>query len=108
MDEFKTIDFGDVGVLPDALRTKLKRRRGVRRVRQFAGSAMIVALCAAAGVYMTQPIKQTPSTAGWHAGAVITLDDPMFDILDEVNGDQRVDTRWRAGAWLDGDWALEM
>lgn len=108
MDEFKTIEFGDAGALPAALRTKLKRRRLVRRTRGVAGSVVIVALCAAVGVYVMQPMEHTPSTPGWRAGAVITLDDPMFDALDGVNRDQRIDTRWRAGARLNEGLVLDL
>lgn len=108
MDEFKTIEFGDAGALPETLRTKLKRRRAVRRVRGAAGSAVVVALCVAVGVYLMQPMEQTPSTPGWRAGAMITLDDPMFDALDGGNGDQRVDTRWRAGARFNEELVLDL
>lgn len=108
MDEFKAVEFGDAGAMPVALRARLKRRRAARRVRGLAGSAVVLALCAAVGVYVMPPMEHTPSTPGWRAGAVITLDDPMFDALDGGNGDQRMDTRWRAGARLDGDWVLEL
>jgi len=108
MDEFKAVEFGDAGAMPVALRARLKRRRAARRVRGLAGSAVVLALCAVVGVFLLKPMQQTPSVPGWRAGAVITLDDPMFDALDGGNGDQRVDTRWRAGTRLDGDWVWEM
>ena len=40
--------------------------------------------------------------------SVLTIDDPMFDGLDQGRGAAPADPRWRAGARLDVDWVLEM
>ncbi|MAO25124.1 MAG: hypothetical protein CMJ35_06750 [Phycisphaerae bacterium] len=108
MDELKAVEFGDAGGLPDAVRSRVRRRRAVRRVRGLAGSAAVLALCAVVGVFVIGPGDHGAGVHGRSDGAVISLDDPMFDALDQGRGMGRVDTRWRAGARLDGDWVWEM
>jgi hypothetical protein len=106
MDELKTNAFGDSGRMPDTVRSRVRRRRITHRV-QTGGAVLCVALVAALGVLMTRPSVESPDNA-WRGGAVISIDDPMFDALDRGLGENRVDPRWRAGARLDGDWVLEM
>lgn len=106
MDELKPIEVADAGGLPDAVRARVRRRRVVHRARVGA-SVVCVVLVALAGVMMVQVDDETTRDA-WEHNAVISLDDPMFDALDEGYRNNRVDTRWRAGARLDGDWVLEM
>lgn len=105
MDELKRVEFGDAGAMPEMLRTQLRRRRVVRRVKVGGGGVLCLLLVAAVGVLVARP--GDPSAPGsWQDGAVISIDDPMFDALDRGDGMGRVDTRWRAGARLDGDWVL--
>lgn len=106
MDELKPIEVADPGGLPDAVRARVRRRRAVHRARAGAG-VVCVMLVAMVGVMMVQVNDEQPRDA-WEHNAVISLDDPMFDALDEGYRNNRVDTRWRAGARLDGDWVLEM
>ena len=106
MDEMKTGSFGDSGGLPDAVRTTVRRRRAMHRAKA-GGAVLCVVLVAALGVLMTRPGVEATKEA-WREGAVISIDDPMFDALDRGFGENRVDPRWRAGVRLDGDWVLEM
>lgn len=106
MDELKRVEFGDAGALPEALRSRVRRRRVVHRAR-VGGGVVCVLLVAVVGVLVGRPGGQSQQ-GSWQNNAVITIDDPMFDALDEGLGNSRVDTRWRAGARLDGDWVLEM
>ncbi len=106
MDELKPIEVADAGGLPDAVRARVRRRQVVHRARIGAGAVCVV-LVAMAGVMMVRPGGQSQQ-GSWQNNAVITIDDPMFDALDEGYRNNRVDTRWRAGARLDGDWVLEM
>lgn len=106
MDEMKTGSFGDSGGLPDAVRICVRRRRVVHRAKT-AGAAVCVVIVATIGVVVSRPADQSAGDA-WRHGAVISIDDPMFDALDRGVGENRVDPRWRAGARLDGDWVLEM
>ena len=106
MDELKPIEVADAGGLPDAVRARVRRRREVHRARLGAGVVCVV-LVAVVGVMMVQVDDETSRDA-WEHDAVISLDDPMFDALDEGYRNNRADTRWRAGARLDGDWVLEM
>ena len=108
MDELKPIEVADAGGLPDVVRAKVRRRRAVHRARAGAGVGVVgVMLVAMVGVMMVQ-VNDGPVRDAWEHNAVISLDDPMFDALDEGYRNNRVDTRWRAGARLDGDWVLEM
>ncbi len=108
MDELKAMEFGDAGAMPDALRARVQRRRMVHRAR-VGGGMLCVLLVAVVGVMLARPSASTPTMDGWRDGAVISIDDPMFDALDGGRGGLGSDlTRWRAGARLDGDWALEM
>ena len=108
MDEFKSMDagaMGDAGTLPGELRRALRRRRIMRRGRGLAGSAVVLALLAAVGVFVADPDRDGMDMQGWNDGAVISIDDPMFDALDGI-GDGiggGVDTRWRAGARLNSE-----
>ncbi len=106
MDELKKMEVGDVGAMPDALRARVRRRRVAHRARVGVGVVCVV-LVAAVGMMMVQVDEETTRDA-WEHNAVFSLDDPMFDALDEGYRNNRVDTRWRAGARLDGDWVLEM
>tara|TARA_E500000318_G_scaffold42553_2_gene40695 strand:- start:845 stop:1165 length:321 start_codon:yes stop_codon:yes gene_type:complete len=106
MDELKPIEVADAGGLPDAVRARVRRRRVVHRAR-VGGGVVCVLLVAVVGVLMVQVDDETTRGA-WEHNAVISLDDPMFDALDEGYRNNRVDSRWRAGARLDGDWVLEM
>lgn len=108
MDELKAVEFGDAGAMPEVLRARVRRRRVAHRVRIGGGVVLGVALVAMAGVFFSQAGPAGSGVDGWRDGVVISIDDPMFDALDRVEGNNRVDTRWRAGARLDGDWALEM
>ena len=107
MDEMKRVEFGEAGAMPEALRARVRRRRVVHRVK-MGGAVACVVLVAVLGVLMARPGAQSPALDGWRDGAVISIDDPMFDALDQGHGMGRVDTRWRAGARLDGEWVLEM
>ncbi|MCR9075434.1 MAG: hypothetical protein NXI07_05280 [bacterium] len=106
MDELKRVEFGDAGAMPETLRSRVRRRRVVHRAR-VGGGVVCVLLVAVVGVLVGRPGDPSPQDS-WRGGAVITIDDPMFDALDRGDGMGRVDTRWRAGARLDGDWVLEM
>ncbi len=106
MDELKPIEIADAGGLPDAVRARVRRRRVAHRARVGVG-VVCVMLVAAVGAMMVQVNDETSRDA-WEHNAAISLDDPMFDALDEGYRNNRVDTRWRAGARLDGDWVLEM
>ena len=106
MDELKPIEVADAGGLPEALRSRVRRRRVVHRAR-VGGGVVCVLLVAVVGVLVGRPGGQSQQ-GSWQNNAVITIDDPMFDALDEGYRNNRVDTRWRAGARLDGDWVLEM
>ena len=106
MDELKPIEVADAGGLPDAVRSRVRRRRVVRRTRVGAG-VVCVMLVAVVGVMMVQ-VDDKPTRDAWEHNAVISLDDPIFDALDQGYRNNRVDTRWRAGARLDGDWVLEL
>ena len=106
MDELRKMEVGDAGAMPETLRSRVRRRRVVHRAR-VGGGVVCVLLVAVVGVLVARP--GDPSAQGsWQGGAVITIDDPMFDALDRGDGMGRVDTRWRAGARLDGEWVLEM
>lgn len=107
MDELKRVEFGDAGAMPEMLRSRVRRRRMLHRVK-IGGAGLCVLLVAVVGVLMARPGAQGTGMEGWREGAVIGIDDPMFDALDSGRGMGRVDTRWRAGARLDGDWVLEM
>ena len=107
MDELKRVEFGDAGAMPEMLRAKVRRRRVVHRVK-MGGAGLCVLMVAVVGVLMARPTSQKPALDGWRDGAVIGIDDPIFDALDQGRGMGRADTRWRAGARLDGDWVLEM
>ena len=106
MDELKPIEVADAGGLPEALRSRVRRRRVVHRAR-VGGGVVCVLLVAVVGVLVGRPGGQSQQ-GSWQNNAVITIDDPMFDALDEGYRNNRVDSRWRAGARLDGDWVLEM
>jgi len=106
MDELTKMEVGDAGALPEALRTRVRRRQVVHRAR-VGGGILCVLMVAAVGVLVGRPGGQSQHDS-WQNNAVITIDDPMFDALDEGYRNNRVDTRWRAGARLDGDWVLEM
>ena len=106
MDELTKMEVGDAGALPEALRTRVRRRQVVHRAR-VGGGVVCVLLVAVVGVLVGQVDDETTRGA-WEHNAVITIDDPMFDALDEGYRNNRVDTRWRAGARLDGEWVLEM
>lgn len=106
MDDLKPIEVAETGGLPDTVRARVRRRRVVHRARVGAGVVCLV-LVALVGVVMVQMDDATTRDA-WEHNAVISLDDPMFDALDEGYRNNRVDTRWRAGTRLDGDWVLEM
>lgn len=106
MDELKRVEFGGAGAMPEMLRARVRRRRVVHRVK-MGGAGLCVLLVAVVGVLMARPGVEVRDD-GWRDGAVIGIDDPMFDALDQGRGMGRVDSRWRAGARLDGDWVLEM
>lgn len=108
MDEIRALEFGDAGGLPAVLRARLRRRRHVRRARAMGGAALVASLFAAAGVLVVVPVEDDSVPQGMRDGAVISIDDPMFDSLDwrgESGGDL---TRWRAGARLEDVWLLEL
>lgn len=77
-------DFGRGGTLPEAVRAKVRGRRTARRVRTL-GAAAVLALCAAGFLKLrpaapgTLPDRPTPQHA---SGAIIGIDDPMFEGLD--------------------------
>ena len=106
MDELKRVEFGDAGAMPEMLRSRVRRRRVVHRVK-VGGAGLCVLMVAVLGVLIARPGVEVRND-GWRDGAVIGIDDPMFDALDQGHGMGRVDSRWRAGARLDGDWVLEM
>lgn len=107
MDELKRVEFGAAGAIPEMLRARLRRRRVVHRVK-MGGAGLCVVMVAVLGVVMARPGDQSPQDS-WRGGAVISIDDPMFDALDGGSGQPGGDlTRWRAGARVDGDWVLEM
>ncbi|MCA9274580.1 MAG: hypothetical protein KDA29_00985 [Phycisphaerales bacterium] len=106
MDELKRVEFGDAGAMPEMLRAKVRRRRVVHRAK-VGGAGLCVVMVTVVGVLIARPGVEVRND-GWRDGAVIGIDDPMFDALDQGRGMGRVDPRWRAGARLDGDWVLEM
>ena len=107
MDELKSMEFGDAGAMPEMLRSRVRRRRVLHRVK-IGGAGLCVLLVSVVGVFAIQPSDRGNALDGWREGAVIGIDDPMFDALDSGRGMGRVDPRWRAGARLDGDWVLEL
>ncbi|MEZ6163297.1 MAG: hypothetical protein R3B67_02565 [Phycisphaerales bacterium] len=107
MDELKRGEFGDAGAMPEMLRARVRRRRVVHRVK-MGGAGLCVLLVAVVGVLIARPGVEVRND-GWRDGAVISIDDPMFDALDGGRGQPGGDlTQWRAGARFDGDWVLEM
>ncbi|MFG0298284.1 MAG: hypothetical protein ACF8K1_01605, partial [Phycisphaerales bacterium JB047] len=81
MDELKPIEVADAGGLPNAVRAKVRRRRAVHRARAGAG-VVCVMLVALIGVMMVQ-VHDGPVRDAWEHNAIISIDDPMFDALDE-------------------------
>src|SRR5690606_14580550 len=113
MDELKTIEFGDAGVMPEALRARLRRRRWARRTLQAGGAGLVlVALVGGAAVLLGSPTgPDRGRELGGRLGPVLSIDDPMFDGLDGFDGrgaTPRSSVRWRAGSWLSGELSLEI
>ncbi|MCA9279594.1 MAG: hypothetical protein H6815_00810 [Phycisphaeraceae bacterium] len=109
MDELKDVDSGlyrDAGALPDALRMQVRRRRIVHRLKTGSGVALGVLLMTVVGVFIAQPNASNESINRPLNGAVISIDDPIFDTLD-VEAERSPDaTVWRASMLLNSDWSM--
>lgn len=94
--------------LPDAVRAKVRGRRRAVRVRNVSTGVFVFALVGGIGLIAMQQLGQGGADMDRIDRSVLTIDDPMFDGLDQGRGAAPADPRWRAGARLDVDWVLEM
>lgn len=113
LDRLNTARVPASGGLPDALRSRVRRRRWGRRARNAGGATLVlVALVAGAAVMLRPPTAPGEGgDHGAHLGPVLTIDDPMFDGLDGLDGrgtTPQTSMRWRAGSRLSDDLGLEI
>jgi len=98
------------GALPASVRARVRRRRVVHRVKTGGGAIAGLAACVLVVVVLMRPSASGPGQGvpSWNEGAVIGIDDPMFDALDGRGGSLTGGTRWRAGMRLDDEWVLDI
>ena len=94
--------------LPDVVRARVRGRRRMVRVRNVTTGLCVFALVGGVGLVAMQQLGQGGADMDRIDRSVLTIDDPMFDGLDQGRGAAPAEPRWRAGARLDVEWVLEM